>query len=87
MITNDEYCGLKFAFDITESHPAFEDEDILYENLDSLDDMDGKLEFAETDYAGAKMTVVFEFDGSPDKFEDAYYIVRDWMNSLYEEDK
>lgn len=85
MVTNDEYCGLKFAFDLPDCHPAFLDGDeILFERAYAIHDMCSDLEFVQSDFAGAKMTVVFEYDGKPDGFEDAYYAARDWLNAMYE---
>jgi hypothetical protein len=86
MVSREHLCQIKFAFDLPDSHPAFDSDwgdDLLFQNVDSLNSMDDQLEFSEVDYGGAKMVAVFEFDGDPKDVEEAYYEAKKWLNEFY----
>ena len=85
MVNNDNFCGTKFAFDLPEDHPAFLDGDgILFDRAYALHDMCNDLEFIESDFAGAKVTAIFEYDGDLEEFPHAYDVAMQWLNEMYE---
>lgn len=85
MITDSQLTGIKFAFSLTDDHPAFvEGEDMLYDSAYALHDLCEDLELYDVMATEKNMVVVFEYDGSLEDSAIAYESAKDWLNSMYE---
>ena len=75
---------VQFAIVLPETHPAnFEGEDLLFDNVYSLHDIDADLEFVGVEF---NRGAVFEYEGAIDDLPDATKGAIQWLKEIKGED-